>query len=100
MSTTFLILQRIRHSISFAAIAATLAGSALANAADTYTIDPAHTRVGFSARHFGINNVKGSFKEFTGKLVVDGDALKEATATIHAQSVDTGVAQRDNAVVS
>jgi hypothetical protein len=91
MSIIFLILRRIKHSIRFAAIVATLAGSSLANAADTYTIDPAHTRVGFSARHLGISNVKGSFKEFTGKLVMDGDALKEATATIQVQSIDTGV---------
>jgi len=67
-----------------------------ANAADTYTIDPAHTRVGFSARHFGINSVKGIFREFTGTLVLDGEALKEATATIQVQSIATGVAQRDN----
>jgi polyisoprenoid-binding protein YceI len=67
-----------------------------ANAAETYTIDPAHTRVGFSARHFGINNVKGIFREFTGTLVLDGEALKEATATIQVQSIATGVAQRDN----
>ena len=67
-----------------------------ANAADTYTIDPAHTRVGFSARHFGINSVKGIFREFTGTLVLDGEALKDATATIQVQSIATGVAQRDN----
>ncbi|PYJ85311.1 MAG: hypothetical protein DME22_09645 [Verrucomicrobia bacterium] len=69
---------------------------AQAIAADSYTVDPAHSRVGFSARHFGISNVKGSFKEFAGKVVMDGDALKEATATIQVQSIDTGVAQRDN----
>jgi polyisoprenoid-binding protein YceI len=96
LATIFLILQRIKHSLSFAAIAATLAGSFLANAADTYTIDPAHTRVGFSARHLGINHVKGSFKEFTGKLAMDGGKLKEATAAIQVQSIDTGIAQRDN----
>lgn len=77
-------------------IAAALALLSHAIAADTYTIDPAHTRVGFAARHFGINTVKGKFNEFTGKLVMDGDALKEAAATIQVQSIDTGVAQRDN----
>lgn len=66
------------------------------NAADHYTIDPAHTRVGFAARHFGINTVKDKFHEFTGKLVIDGNALKEATATIQVQSIDTGVKQRDD----
>lgn len=66
------------------------------NAADTYTIDPAHTRVGFAARHFGINTVKGKFNEFTGKLVMDDKTLKEATATIQVASIDTGVKQRDD----
>ncbi len=68
----------------------------IARAAETYTIDPAHTRVGFAARHFGINTVKGKFNEFAGKLVMDGNALKEATATIQVQSIDTGVKQRDD----
>jgi polyisoprenoid-binding protein YceI len=65
-------------------------------AADHYTIDPAHTRVGFAARHFGINTVKGKFNQFTGKLVMDGDVLQEANATIQVQSIDTGVKQRDD----
>jgi polyisoprenoid-binding protein YceI len=77
------------------AIGAALALNSSLIAADTYTIDPAHTRVGFSARHFGISNVKGRFKEFTGTLVLEGDELKEATATIQAQSIDTGVPKRD-----
>ena len=77
-------------------MASALLLSAQLNAADIYTIDPAHTRVGFAARHFGINTVKGKFNEFTGKLVMDGDALKEATATIQVKSIDTGVAQRDD----
>ena len=74
-------------------VALTLNSSLIA--ADTYTIDPAHSRIGFSARHLGISNVKGRFKEFTGTLVLEGDELKEATATIQVQSIDTGVPQRD-----
>lgn len=77
-------------------VAAALLLGSFAFAADTYTIDPAHTRVGFSARHLGISNVKGIFREFTGTLVLDGEVLKEATATIQVQSIATGVAQRDN----
>ena len=76
-------------------LAAALALQWSVQAADTYTIDPAHTRVGFSVRHLGISNVKGKFNEFTGSLVLDNDALKAATATIQVASVDTGVAQRD-----
>ena len=86
--------MHLKH-ISVSVAAALILGS-FAYAADTYTIDPAHTRVGFAARHFGINTVKGRFKEFTGKLMMDGEALKEATATIQVQSIDTGVEQRDD----
>ena len=69
---------------------------AIADAAETYTIDPAHTRVGFAVRHFGINTVKGKFNEFTGNVTLDGNELKNATASIQVQSVDTGVKQRDD----
>ena len=65
-------------------------------AAETYKIDPAHTSVTFSVRHFGINSVKGKFKEFDGALVLDGETLKEANGTIQVKSVDTGVAKRDD----
>jgi polyisoprenoid-binding protein YceI len=44
----------------------------------------------------GISNVKGKFNEFTGSVVLEGSALKEASATIQVASVDTGVAQRDH----
>jgi polyisoprenoid-binding protein YceI len=77
-------------------IGAALLLGIVSRAAETYTIDPAHTRVGFAARHFGINTVRGKFNEFAGKLVMDGDSLKEATATIQVPSIDTGVKQRDD----
>lgn len=85
----------MKYRTALITILATLSLLPRAFAADTFTIDPAHTRVGFAARHFGINTVKGKFNEFTGKLVLDGEALKEANATIQVQSIDTGVAQRD-----
>src|SRR5437879_6018761 len=88
--------NRMKYKTTLITMVAAVALIAQAIAADSYTVDPAHSRVGFSARHFGISNVKGSFKEFAGKVVMDGDALKEATATIQVQSIDTGVAQRDN----
>ena len=38
----------------------------------TWTIDTAHSRLGFSARHAGIATVRGSFTGFEGQLVLDG----------------------------
>jgi polyisoprenoid-binding protein YceI len=75
--------------------AALLLGSA-ASATDNYKIDPAHTRVGFSVRHFGINNVKGNFDDFAGSLVLDEGKIKEASATIQVKSINTRIQQRDD----
>jgi polyisoprenoid-binding protein YceI len=32
----------------------------------TYTLDPAHTRIGFVARHAMVTKVRGAFNEFEG----------------------------------
>jgi polyisoprenoid-binding protein YceI len=63
----------------------------------TYTIDPAHSRIGFMARHAMVTKVRGAFNEFTGTAVLDGDnpANTTATVTIKADSIDTRNAQRD-----
>ncbi|MFE3633598.1 YceI family protein [Streptomyces cellostaticus] len=62
-----------------------------------YTIDPAHTTLGFVARHAMVTNVKGSFKEFTGALHLDGAEPAKSTATLDVRmdSIDTGNADRD-----
>jgi polyisoprenoid-binding protein YceI len=63
----------------------------------TWTIDTAHSRVGFSVRHAGIATVRGSFTGFEGQLVLDGanPAASSATATIDATTFTTGTEQRD-----
>jgi polyisoprenoid-binding protein YceI len=64
-------------------------------AADTYNLDPNHSRVAFSVSHLVINNVHGKFNEFSGTVVVDNNAIKEAKGTIEVKSIDTGIAKRD-----
>jgi len=81
---------------TLAPIAAALLLGSVASAMDTYNIDPAHTSIGFSVRHLGLNNVKGQFKEFAGVIVLDDGRIAEARGTIQVKSVDTGVQQRDN----
>lgn len=81
---------------TLASIAAVLLFSPFAYAADTYRIDPAHTSIGFSVRHLGLSNVRGQFKEFAGVIMLDDGKITEASGTIQAKSVDTGVPQRDN----
>jgi polyisoprenoid-binding protein YceI len=39
----------------------------------TWTIDPAHSHLGFAARHAMVTTVRGSFTEFDGTLHLDGD---------------------------
>jgi polyisoprenoid-binding protein YceI len=63
----------------------------------TYTLDPAHSRIGFVARHAMVTKVRGAFNDFEGTAVLDGDnpANSSARVTIQAASIDTRQAQRD-----
>src|SRR5215210_3581091 len=62
-----------------------------------YTIDPAHSAIGFVARHAMVTNVKGKFLDFTGSLHLDGSDPSASTASIDVKmdSIDTGSADRD-----
>ncbi|MFE6165548.1 YceI family protein [Streptomyces sp. NPDC056486] len=62
-----------------------------------YTIDPAHTSIGFVARHAMVTNVKGSFTDVAGTLHLDGTDPSGSTASIDVkmESIDTGSADRD-----
>ena len=63
----------------------------------TWTLDPAHTRIGFVARHAMVTKVRGSFNEFDGTATVDGNDLSasKVSLTIKAASIDTRNEQRD-----
>lgn len=62
-----------------------------------WSIDPAHSSVGFSARHLIAARVRGSFKTFSGQIVVaDTPEASSVTVAIDAASVDTGAEDRDN----
>ena len=71
--------------------------STLSDLSGTYVIDPAHSRIGFVARHAMITKVRGQFNEFEGSAVVDADDFTKSTAqlTIQAASIDTHNEQRD-----
>ncbi|MFF8936706.1 YceI family protein [Streptomyces paradoxus] len=62
-----------------------------------YTIDPAHSTIGFVARHAMVTNVKGGFQDFTGTLHLDGGDPSRSTASIDVamDSISTGNADRD-----
>ena len=75
----------------------TASAPALTELTGTYTLDPAHTRIGFVARHAMVTKVRGAFNEFTGTAVLDGANPGNSTVqvTIQAASIDTRNAQRD-----
>jgi len=75
----------------------TASAPALTELTGTYTLDPAHSRIGFVARHAMVTKVRGSFDEFAGTAVLDGanPANSRVEVTIEAASIDTRNAQRD-----
>ncbi|GAA5161432.1 YceI family protein [Ornithinimicrobium tianjinense] len=65
--------------------------------AGTWTLDPSHSALGFSAKHAMVTNVRGTFDEFEGTGVIDATDPSASTVSvvIQAASVNTGVADRD-----
>ena len=62
-----------------------------ARAADSYTLDPAHTFPRWAASHFGFSTHHGQFNKTSGKLVLDPKAgTGSIEVTVDAASVSTG----------
>jgi len=62
-----------------------------------YKVDPDHSSVSFSIRHF-VSNVPGRFKEFEGTITYDkqNPAASKVEFTAQAASIDTDNKDRDN----
>src|SRR5215469_4442078 len=71
--------------------------TATASVTGTYAIDPAHSRIGFVARHAMVTKVRGSFDEFEGSGYFDAEnpAGSHLALTIQAASINTRNADRD-----
>lgn len=76
---------------------ATSVDPALAALTGEYTIDPAHTSIGFTVRHAMVTNVRGTFGEHEGSLSLNGaePAASKAVIDVKIGSIDTGIADRD-----
>ena len=62
----------------------------------TWTIDPAHSTVGFVARHLMVTKVRGRFTDFSGTITIADDPLQSSVeAIVQLESVSTGDAGRD-----
>ncbi len=75
----------------------TLARETAPTTQTTWTIDPAHTEVGFSVKHLMISTVRGRFGDVRGTLTLDGNDVTTASveAEIATASIDTRQEQRD-----
>jgi len=73
-----------------------LAGQAVA-APQTWTIDPNHSQVGFTIRHF-FSKVPGIFQKFSGSIVYDqaNPTASSVKVSIDAASINTQNDKRDN----
>lgn len=62
----------------------------------TWSVDAAHSTVGFAVKHMGIANVRGKFTEFAGTLEVADDlARSSARGVVTVASITTEEEQRD-----
>jgi polyisoprenoid-binding protein YceI len=62
----------------------------------TWNVDPAHSTVGFVARHLMITKVRGRFTDFSGVIEIAGDPLQSMVrADVDLASVTTGDEGRD-----
>ena len=70
--------------------------SAASAAPQTYDIDPVHSQVGFTVRHF-FSKVPGQFKQFSGAILADekNPAASSVDVTIQTASIFTDNDQRD-----
>jgi polyisoprenoid-binding protein YceI len=66
----------------------------------TWTIDPAHSSIGFSVRHLVVSKVRGNFGTFSGAIVVADDGTPSVSAEIAVDSLNTGNEQRDGHIKS
>ena len=64
---------------------------------NTWTLDTAHSGIGFAIRHMVVAKVRGRFGGWTGTVKLDEQDLtrSEVDVQIDANSIDTGNAQRD-----
>ncbi len=63
----------------------------------SWAIDPQHSRIGFAVRHVMINDVHGSFNDFSGTIAVNEKDISKSSVDFTAKvaSIDTNVPQRD-----
>lgn len=54
----------------------------------TWSVDPVHSAIAFSVRHFGVAWVRGSFTEFTAEFVAGDDGGYQLTGSAPVKAID------------
>ena len=68
----------------------------LSDLTGTWQIDPAHSTIGFSAKHAMVTTVHGTFGGAEGTINVTSPTSADVNVTIDTTTVDTGQEMRDN----
>ncbi|MBZ0111981.1 MAG: YceI family protein [Thermoanaerobaculia bacterium] len=89
-------MRRFTSLLSASALVLGFALSGAASAADTYTIDGAHSDVSFQVRHI-VSQVRGQFDTFEGTVVMDAETPEKSSVNfvIDAASINTHNGDRD-----
>lgn len=95
-------MQSMMLKVGALAAALTLGVGSMAAQAHDWAIDKSHSEADFAVKHMGIGTVHGSFHGVTGTIRFEAgnSAVWSVDATIDVNTVDTGVAQRDQALKS
>lgn len=93
-----------RRVIAVLTVGLLVAGSGFLGAQEeerrSYTVDRAQSTVGFTIAHFGVSEVFGEFREFSGEITYAGSpASLGITGRVVVSSVDTGIRARDRALM-
>ena len=84
------------HGILLGLLISTVILAAEPPKAGTYSVDPAHSKVGFEVSHLVIATVEGHFSDYVGQITI-GDSFEKSQfeATVQTGSVYTDQADRD-----
>jgi polyisoprenoid-binding protein YceI len=84
------------HKTLLKALVISVALPLSAIAADSYTVDPAHTFPHFSINHLGFSTMQGRFDKTSGTVTLDRAAKTGSLdISIESASISTGFAKRD-----
>ena len=59
--------------------------------AGAWTLDPTHSRIGFSVRHLMVSKVRGSFGEFTAEVTIGENPLDSTLSAVVQMASIAGV---------